>query len=410
MALGKEPLLEVVQQNVEMTEDSDGLSRLSHERANNSYISQTTYDEDLPDEFADMDEHCLDEKATVVDTKDSKKQEVDDEPPALPERSTLRASRLLDNLKLNSIESARQSLNTTTSHDIYLSSEEDASSTTDDLSDYDFESECESEFESQSNSNSDESTQSSVRRRSREVTARVVSVIFVGRPSIVELSSSRASAFLEDSASKPQEATLEKPQSIDVEPLERPNLPPRQDSLTSAKLRKKKPAFLDTDPFASGNYSIDTATQQQDEPVVRTPRTPTAVLQRFQKSLSLVRKRSRHNLRAGISSENLNGRPASASTSNLLDIDTSSVPAMDPKALEPQSAITMSPHSPFQYKNLARSATRESFPSIAALPAASGTIPPAISPANPATSRKSLLGGLNIGRRRSIRVKSLAFP
>ncbi|RYP35793.1 hypothetical protein DL767_003648 [Monosporascus sp. MG133] len=287
MSLEKEPLLEAVQQNAEKTEDSDGLSRLSHERTGNSYISQTTYDEDLLDEFADMDEHCLVEKAAVIDTKDSKKQEVDDEPPALPERSTLRASRLLDNLKLNSIESARQSLNTTTSHDIYLSSEEDASSTTDDLSDYDFESECESE--SQPNSNSDESTQSSVRRRSREVTARAVSVIFVGRPSIVDLSSSRASTFLEDSASKPQEATLEKPQSIDVESLERPSHPPRQDSLPSAKLRKTKPAFLDTDPFAGGNYSIGAATQQQDEPVVRTPRTPTAVLQRFQKSLSLAR-------------------------------------------------------------------------------------------------------------------------
>ncbi|RYP65393.1 hypothetical protein DL771_008338 [Monosporascus sp. 5C6A] len=408
MSSGKEPLLEAVQQNVEKTKDTDGLSGLPHKRTRNSYISQTTYDEDLLDAFADMDEHCLVEKATIVDTKDSKKQEVGDEPPALPERSALRASRLLDNLKLNSIESARQSLNTTTSHDIYLSSEEDASSTTDDLSDYDFESECESE--SQSNCNSDESTQSSVRRRSREVTARAVSVIFIGRPCIVDLSSSRASAFLEDSASKPREATLEKPRSIDIESLERPSLPPRQDSLPSAKLRKKKPAFLDTDPFAGGNYSIDAATQQQDEPVVRTPRTPTAVLQRFQKSLSLVRKRSRQNLRAGISHENLNGRSASASTSNLLDIDTSSVPAMDPKPLEPQSATTMPPHWPLPYNKVARSATRESCPSIAALPAASGAIPAAIPPANPAASRKSLLGGLNIGRRRSIRVKSLALP
>ncbi|RYP66484.1 hypothetical protein DL769_006027 [Monosporascus sp. CRB-8-3] len=287
MSLGKEPLLEAVQQNAEKAENTDGLSGISHERTRNSYISQTTYDEVLLDGFADMDEHRLVEKATVVDTKDSKKQEVDDEPPALPERSTLRASRLLDNLKLNSIESARQSLNTTTSHDIYLSSEEDASSTTDDLSDYDFDSECESE--SQSNSNSDESAESSVRRRSREVTARAVSVIFVGRPCIVDLSSSRASTFLEDSASRPQETTLEKPPSIDRKSLERPSLPPRQDSLPSAKLRKEKPAFLDTDPFAGGNYSIDAATQQEDEPVVRTPRTPTAVLQRFQKSLSLAR-------------------------------------------------------------------------------------------------------------------------
>ncbi|RYP23525.1 hypothetical protein DL765_001039 [Monosporascus sp. GIB2] len=408
MSLGKEPLLEAVQQNAESTGDAEGLSGLTHERTSNSYISQTTYDADLVDEFADVDEHCLIEEAAIMDTEESKKQELEDEPPALPERSTLRASRLLDNLKLNSIESARQSLNTTTPHDIYLSSEEDASSTTDDLSDYDFESECESE--SPSRSNGDESAQSSVRRRSREVTARAVSVIFIGRPCIVDLSSSRASAFLEDSASKPQEVTIEKPPSIDSESLERASLPPRQDSLPSAKLRKKKPAFLDTDPFAGGNYSIDTTTQQEDEPVVRTPRTPTAVLQRFQKSLSLVRKRSRHNLRAGVSQENLNGRPASASTSNLLDIDTSNIPAMDPKALEPQSAATMPPHSPLPYNKMARSATRESCPSIAGLPPVSGAIPPAIPPANPASSRKSLLGGLNIGRRRSIRVKSLAFP
>ncbi|RYO94420.1 hypothetical protein DL766_002768 [Monosporascus sp. MC13-8B] len=289
MSLGKEPLPEAVQQNAEGTEDTGGLSGLTHERTSNSYISQTTYDADLLDEFADVDEHCLIEEAAIMDTEESKKQELEDEPPALPERSTLRASRLLDNLKLNSIESARQSLNTTTSHDIYLSSEEDASSTTDDLSDYDFESECESE--SPSKSNSDESAQSSVRRRSREVTARAVSVIFVGRPCIVDLSSSRASTFLEDSACKPQEPTLENPPPVDTESLERPSLPPRQDSLLSAKLRKKRPAFLDTDPFAGGNYSIDAATQQEDEPVVRTPRTPTAVLQRFQKSLSLTRLR-----------------------------------------------------------------------------------------------------------------------
>lgn len=330
-----------------------------------------------------------------MDTKEAKNQEVNAEPPALPERSTLRASRLLDSLKLNSIESARQSL--TTSHDAYLSSEEDASSFGEDISDYD--------FDSGSESNTDESEQSSMRRKSREDTARAVSVVFVGKPCIVNLSGGRGSSSPDLSDSSSRRSFLQRRSiSLGSSSLDRPNHPPRQDSISSVSSQMSKPAFLNTDPFANRHYSIDTTTEQEDHAVPRTPRTPTAVLQRFQKSLNLVRKRSRQNLRAGVTRDSFMG-PASASTTNILNIDTN-VAAADHRTLEPQSAATMPPQSPATYTDFMRSRRGSLASNILSYTGTATPPPPSPAP----TARKSILGGLNMNRRRSLKAKSALIP
>ncbi len=387
MSLAKEMLLKTTDRNVEKLEIRDGLSTRSHEPIRNSYTSQK-YDEYLLNELAEMNEPGVIVAAKTMDIKETKDQEVDVAPPALPERSALRTSKLLDSLKLNSIESARQSL--TTSHDVYLSSEEDASSIADDISDYD--------FESSSESNSDESEQSSVRRKSREDTARAVSVIFIGKPCIVNLSGSRASSSdLSESSSR--RSTVERRSvSLGSKPSEDPDHAPRNES-TSPVGPQNKPAFLNTDPFANRHYSIDTVGEQEDGIVPRTPKTPTAaVLQRFQKSLSLVRKRSRQNLRAGASRDSFGS--VFASTANLLSIDTS-VATVEPRVLEPQSAAFASPQSPATYTDFMKT-RRRSLTSHAIFSNGNAT-----QPASPATSRKSLLAGLSINRRRSLKTKSI---
>lgn len=405
--LAKEPFLKVAEHSVERAESKETLSVQSRESARNSYASQT-YDEDsLLAELADMNQRIV-EEATVMETKDAAKaQEVTIEPPALPERSALRASRLLDSLKLNSIESARQSL--TTSHDLYLSSEEDASSFGDDISDYDFESGSESSTE-------EPAAQSPTRRKSREDTARAVSVVFIGKPCIVNLSGSRGSSSPDLSDSSHRRSILQRrsislgngsgsgPGSATVS-LERPSHLKRQNSISSVASQKNKPAFLNTDPFADRHYSIDSTAEQQEETAVpRTPRTPTAVLQRFSRSLNLSRKRSRQNLRAGVSRETFATMgPASPSTTSLI-IDTNVAPA-NSQVFEPQSAATVPTQSPATYTDIMRSRRGSLTSNI--FTNASATPPP---PSPAPTSRKGILGGLNMSRRRSLKTKSAYLP
>ncbi|KAK5630770.1 hypothetical protein RRF57_006485 [Xylaria bambusicola] len=255
------------------------------------------------------DEHCLVEEATLLNTKDLKTKEVIIEPPAIPKRNTLRTSRLLDNLKLNSIESATKSLNTT--HNVYLSSEEDASSSADEYSDDDYE------------SSSEESDQSSMRRESQEITARAVSVVFVGKPCVVELASNRRSV---SPIKRPQSEffgrSVSSPFGRDS-PQSRPDYPPRKISLTSiSDLPKQSPSFLSQDPFSDSPYTRRgsglTIETNSSGTVPRAPRTPTqAAFQRIQKTISLARKRSRPNLKAAAESN------ASMSSLNLPNLNMS---------------------------------------------------------------------------------------
>lgn len=162
-------------------------------------------------------------------------------------------------------------------HQIYLSSEEDASSSADDFSD------SEEELESDS--------QPSQRIKD---TARMVAVIFYGKPSIVTLSPRRS---ISPSSSNGQqtgagilrtltEPALSRPRSVSsTSSTTTLNHPPRSSSMMTAGFGKKRPGFLHIDPHAKGNDA--------NHETARTPKTPTTMLR---KTLNLVKKRSKQNL------------------------------------------------------------------------------------------------------------------
>ncbi|KAL8392582.1 hypothetical protein RB595_002681 [Gaeumannomyces hyphopodioides] len=115
--------------------------------------------------------------------------------PPLPNKNA-RRSRMLDGMmiKLDGHHEAA------TPHDVYLSSEEDASSSADDYSDYDWESSsevdlseagvelCEGKLAVSPTSSSGSSPAVPQPRRSHEITARAVAVVFSGKPAMIELS------------------------------------------------------------------------------------------------------------------------------------------------------------------------------------------------------------------------------
>ncbi|KLU88550.1 hypothetical protein MAPG_07535, partial [Magnaporthiopsis poae ATCC 64411] len=115
--------------------------------------------------------------------------------PPLPSKNA-RRSRMLDGMVLK-LDTRREAA---TPHDVYLSSEEDASSSADDFSDYDWESSsevdlsegvevCEAKLATSPTSSSGSSPAVPQPRRSHEITARAVAVVFSGKPAIIELSS-----------------------------------------------------------------------------------------------------------------------------------------------------------------------------------------------------------------------------
>ncbi|KAH7033105.1 uncharacterized protein B0I36DRAFT_361820 [Microdochium trichocladiopsis] len=239
-------------------------------------------DNSLLDQLADMDEQCIVEEAQILRTKDLQQDDLTTDAPALPQRSTLRASRFLDNLRLNSIKSATDSISTP--HDVYLSSEEDASSSADDFSGEELELDEDEDDDLVETPGSTASSSVSVKSSTREVTARAVSVVFVGRPSIVELSPKSKTFSPPPSSHGPQ---------IPMRSPSRASFAPRHSSLLTTK-----PSFLDTDPWGKDQFHHNSSSipeDGQDSPA--TAKAPTAVLHRFQKSLSMVRKRSRANLK-----------------------------------------------------------------------------------------------------------------
>ncbi|KAI5917567.1 hypothetical protein F4810DRAFT_695899 [Camillea tinctor] len=389
------------------TRVKEELSRKSRD----SFTSQTPFEENALDLALDMeDEQCMIEEATILEAKEMKTKEITIEPPAIPQRNSLRASKLLDSLKLDSIETATQSLNS--SHDVYLSSEEEASTSAGEFSDDDFD------------SDSEYSGESSPRRRSQEDTARAVTVVFVGKPCLVDLPSSRRPTT--PVRKRPQSNIFERSStssassSLDTGALE--NHRPRQSSLASihTDLSKGAPSFLTQDPFPTSNYKLDS---QNKDPIPSGPRTPrsSTALHRFQKSISLARKRSRSNLKATVSSDNLAQlASAAAGAKNLrLSLNTSSPPTAAAEELEPpvkseappsatttttnitatSSTTTLVPQSPRTYNEILRAARKNAQPP----PSPSAQ---AMSPMSPATAKKGILSGLNINRRRSVRVKS----
>lgn len=145
--------------------------------------------------------------------------------PALPQRSDKRASRLLENvmLELQSLDGSKQKEEDKVSivpesdpHELYLSSEEDASFS----DDYD---DSISDFEEDMNLEDAEAARASSSRassrKSQEDTARIVSFISVGKPQIVDIYVPNTSP---STAAKRLSQNLESVNSCDTTPTSSP--------------------------------------------------------------------------------------------------------------------------------------------------------------------------------------------
>lgn len=355
--------------------------------------SGEVYDETLLDNFYPP-------KERTVTPHEPQKNLPEMDTPVLPEKSALRASRMfdMDSKFQGSIQSTE--LLQTTPHEVYLSSEEDASSSADefDFSDYDYDSESEDP--------------QSPRRTSHEDTARVVSVVFMGKPSIIDLPASRRSISPNSIEARRRASTVSSVSpSLHRSVTESAasslhHQSPRKSSLVSSLLSRKKPPFLHIDPYANGStYSLDTTPRQEGEEdaAPKTPRTPTAMLKNMSRTLSLVRKRSRPLL-------NTNIPMAPALEQPEEDHAEPPAPAPAPPTrtqTEPLSGLRMSslPSPRVTYQDIIKAAKKNSMMAPPPQPSPVSESHPGQSPLSPTApvTRRGILSGLS-ARRRSIKL------
>ncbi|KAI3398651.1 hypothetical protein diail_8836 [Diaporthe ilicicola] len=268
-----------------------------------SSSNRTSCDSVSSNTYAAMDDQVM------MPTKPSQQGGSEEQAPVLPQKSALRASRLLDNLVGLKLKMPDPPTFTQTPHDEYMSSEEDASSTAGDFSDFEYDS-----------SSDDVCPSPAKNRRSHEVTARVVSVIFSGKPSVVDVPQNRRSISptsferrqsimdlasgspAQDSEAKRRRASVSttSSDSVSTKPT-RVAHPPRSSSMqppaSHNTINKTKPTFLHIDPYANGSvYSLDVVQEpkevEQDDERPKTPRTPTKMFKGVARTLSLMKRRS----------------------------------------------------------------------------------------------------------------------
>ncbi|KAL2163123.1 hypothetical protein VTH06DRAFT_6959 [Thermothelomyces fergusii] len=422
-----------------------------------------TFDEPIFDRFEDMDN-----QDTVIPSPKPGLANHDDEVPRLPPRSALRRSKTLEGLGLRlggAGGAAAAGLGqAATPHDVYLSSEEDASSDADDFSDYGYDGD-----------SSVEDPGSPTRGPAREaVTARVVSVVFSGKPSIVDLSVSRRRAISSGSlamtrtrsstdsstavgcsitaastaASTATTSTITTTARSDTAE-DRPISPAstvssrhsglgkdgpsqsRRGSPWSEVLAMKKPPFLSIDPQPnSSGYPLEMPkapdSLESETRLAKAPRTPTALLRGVTRSLSLSRRRSRPSLSSlqtavpradsPVTFFSPNPNRHSSYSSYLLPTaeEEEEVPAREPQRQQqpPQSRQQLQQQQQ-QRQELSTPMTPVSYTmDILRAVKRSATVVGAPSPPNdilspteqaPATARRGILSGLSV-RRRSVKV------
>jgi hypothetical protein len=220
--------------------------------------------------------------------------------PHLPVKSDLRDPKFLAplNTKVGLVDEQPPLSPSAPPHDVYLSSEEDASSSADEYSDYDYDSE--SEY-----------SNDSPKLGPCEDVARLVSIVFTGKPLVVQVRSRSAPSTPETGEVSP---TTIMPQQRSFEDLTK--LRSRRTSVASiasagylsAFSRSStfapgevtpKHAFLNTDPFA--RPQSQQSSYEHDRP--RTPKSGSGSM--LKRTLSLARKRSRPGLSAAAAADSL---------------------------------------------------------------------------------------------------------
>lgn len=193
------------------------------------------------------------------------------EAPALPERSRARASRLLATIPIKSATECTI-LTHAAPHMVYLSSEEDGSSSADDFSDFDL---------------TDDEDADGVRRGSHEDIARIVSVVYSGKPSIVSLparSTSPSIASTSDDGRPKTSSGLMGRASISS--LSRTLSFTSTASPARTSSRMTRPSFLKIDPFATK------APESEDTERPKTPKSASSLF----RNMGLGKKRSKASL------------------------------------------------------------------------------------------------------------------
>ncbi|UKZ70287.1 uncharacterized protein TrAtP1_011277 [Trichoderma atroviride] len=247
--------------------------------------------------------------------------------PALPPRSALRASRLLATMP-QKLSQHRPVLTHAAPHLLYLSSEEDVSSSADDFSDCDYSSDSEHTQEVQEQPSTCQDI------------ARIVSVVFSGKPCIVQLSkrSRSQTSCSERSATELTRISTEPAYSRRKESVSSTSSskaafphPPRSSSIMSpVTFDRDSNSFLNVDPFASKSGPEE---PEQPEPQLR----KTAAM--FKRTLSLVRKRSRPNLNPA-ASRSREGLSIQTSTMEQLSEEKEENHTSNPRISTPQPALS----------------------------------------------------------------------
>lgn len=361
-------------------------------------------------------------------------------PPALPQRSEKRVSRLLENVmvELKSLDGsmlareAERSAELSDPLERYLSSEEDASLSdeyTDSESLVDF-----SPIEELDTQNKPSSRGSS--RKSQEDTARVVSITIVGKPQIVEItlnpsSQKRQSLVFASDVEVPTLPRARRPSPLKLYPsaLRRlsisstmsftstsyippshsnesspslTTLPPRKSSKLASNISSlvtnTKHAFLNSDPFSAAEANQGTLpTEPESHPTPPTPKTPISMAAAawkhgMSRTLSKARKPSMPKISlaytTGVVPQNPKGLGINLTPTDILHDQAEE---SDPWKLRQRAATTpQTPRDgPVRYQDILKNAVR-----VQTLP-----------PQSPTTERKFSLGMRGLSRRKSIRGK-----
>ncbi|GFP55340.1 hypothetical protein ACSS6W_009351 [Trichoderma asperelloides] len=301
--------------------------------------------------------------------------------PALPPRSALRASRLLATMP-QKLSQHRPVLTHAAPHLLYLSSEEDVSSSADDFSDCDYSSDSEHTQEVQEQPSTCQDI------------ARIVSVVFSGKPCIVQLSrrsrsqtscSDRPATELTRIATEPVFSRRKESVSSTSSGKVAYQHPPRSSSIMSpVTFDRDSNSFLNVDPFASKSEPEE---PEQPEPQLR----KTAAM--FKRTLSLVRKRSRPNLNPS-ASRSREGLSIQTGPMEQLSEEKEENHTSTPRISTPQPAL---PSYPGAMAPMAPMAPRRASSYSAA------TLSPASDVSSPLSPTKRIRQGF-LTRRRSIRV------
>lgn len=394
---------------------------------------------DLDDEFVDSDM-----EGSILNRPRPKKTQ---RAPVIPQRSEKRASRILESVvfELKSLDGsisakeAEQTTEVSDPHELYLSSEEDAS-LLDEYSDseslVDFSPTNEAEAQTRSAPSSRGSS-----RRSQEDTARLVSFMSVGKPQLVEIvlnpSPQKRQSLTSDTEA--EESTLpraRKPSPLKLYPaaLRRlsisstmsipttsyvstsyipgtlPNesspslttLPPRKSSRLasnfSSLVTSTKHAFLNSDPFPAAEVSeMVTSGEQESSLIPPTPKTPISMAaaawkQGMARTLSKARKPSMPKLSLAYTEGVVPPKKGSGISVNAdMEDDADQLDELDLYKQRQRAATTpQSSHDgPLRYEDIMRNVKR-------------GPPPPQYSPTK---ERKLTIGVRGLSRRKSIRGK-----